>query len=187
MMSPMPKSLPEYVCAHDPQHPEAVGAIASEPGLLRKGIARGAVWLPIDSVLERELRLGGFVKRSWGNDGWIFRLNRGEAGSPFALQVRTGVPFIHWAAAVVPQGGRRGKLQLHADQASTATLNSGLAVVTAPPAFELANDAGTPLRILRGVSRFQGTIDGFLGLDLYGVCDGIGVLWVAISQSTLNP
>ncbi len=183
----MPKPpLPEYVCAHDPLHPEAVGAVVSEPAQLRKAISRGAVYLPIDALLERELRLGGFVQRPWGPDGWLFRLNRGEGGSPFALQVRAGIPFIHWAAAVVPRGGRRGKLQLHADQASVHTLNSGLAVVSAPVAFELATINDQPV-IIRGVSRFNGNLDGFLGLDLWGVCDGIGVLWVAASQSSFNP
>jgi hypothetical protein len=169
-----------YVVAHDPRHPEAVGAIVSEPAQLAKSRRAGAVLMPIDPALEHELAMGGFVKRNFGPDGVVFNANRGENGCPIALQVRTDRPFIHWAAGIVQRGPNpQGQLRIWSNTGSAQVLSAGLAVIASPAQF--AKDDMPS--IITGRCRMTGLTDGFLGLGLWGVATGVGVLWLAVTQA----
>ncbi len=178
-MSPMSEPK-HYVVAHDPRHPEAVGAIVSEPAQLAKSRRAGAVLMPIDPTLETELAMGGFVKRSFGPDGVIFNANRGQSGCPIALQVRTDRPFIHWAAGIDKRGpSPQGQLRIWSNTGSAQVLSSGLAIIDSPRQFS-PNDV--PM-VASGCCRMTGLTDGFMGLGLWGVCTDVGVLWFAVSQA----
>lgn len=178
-----PMSERSYVVAHDPRHPEGVGAIVSEPARVTKAMRTGAVLLPVDPVLEQELALGGFVKRQFGPDGIVFNANRGQSGCPIALQVRTGVPFVHWAAQVVQRGpSPQGQFRLWVNNGAAQLLSSGLAVLNAPPQFRLEASDRDGI-VIRGSARMTGLTDGFMGLGLWGVCSSVAVLWIAVSQA----
>ncbi len=171
-----------YILAHPGPLKLAVGELVSSPQTVAKYSAEGAVFLPVDSEPLHTFKLGGFVRRDWGLQGWPFARNAGEGGAPTVLQVPAGACFIHWAAEVVCRSHRpaRGELRLWCDPASARTLNSGLSVVTPPAKFEIK--PGTT-NVVQGVSRFNGGVDGFLSLGLWGVCDNAGVRWLAVSGS----
>jgi hypothetical protein len=181
-MAPSNKTS-DFVVAHHPRHPEAVGGVVSAPAYVAKESSRGAVFLPIDKPLLLEQKIGGFLRRSWGIEGWPFMLNRGEPGSPIALQVQAGLSYVHWAAGLTRAGSGtgQGKLQLWCDHTSSRVLNSGLSKHVEAPPFVLPLDGSEV--IVRGVSQFNGAIDGVLGLGLWGVCSGVSVSWLAVSNS----
>lgn len=180
----MPKL--DFICAHDPHHPEAVGAVVSTSRQLQVAEAAGAVFLPLDPNLLRTFQLGGFVRRSWGKPGWIFNLNRGEGGSPLALQVQAGNSLLHWAAeiAVVPSVDGKalatGKLQLALVRSAVGVLSPGFSQADQPQPFQFAQ--GQSL-LLRGAVQLNTLIDGFVAVQLWGVCSQVAVRWVAVSQS----
>ncbi len=179
-----PMTERSYVVAHDPRHPEGVGAIVSEGKSVTKASRLGATLLPIDSVLEQELAMGGFVKRQFGPDGIVFNANRGQSGCPIALQVRSGVPFVHWAAEVVQRGpSPQGQFRLWVNNGAAQLLSSGLAILNAPPAFRLEGGKLAESIVIRGSARMTGLTDGFMGLGLWGVCTDVAVLWIAVTQA----
>ncbi len=175
-------NTPSFVCAHS-SYPEDVGAVISDAPTIKHAQGRGALFLPIDPPLLFETSMGGFVRRNWGLTGWKYNSNRGEGGSPLVLQVQPGAPFLHWLAevrSIDSNAPALGKLQLWVDQTSVSTLNSGLTVLSSPPGFNLDLDT----HYIRGTSRFQGNLPGFLALGLWGVCSNIKVTWVAVSQAS---
>lgn len=172
-----------YVVAHAPKQPRDVGAIVSEPASVDKHRRHGNVLMPIDPALETELSHGGFSKRQFGPDGILFNANRGQGGCPLALQVRSGVPFIHWSAEVVRRGPSPvGTFKLWTNGGGGAqVLQTGLATLSTPLPIDLTGQ-GEAI-IVSGVSRMNGLTDGFMGLGLWGVCTDLAVLWFAVTQA----
>lgn len=169
-----------YVVAHDPQLPELVGNVYLDERVARSR-ARSQVLLPVDVGALRGGALGGFVRRQWGNSGWLFADNAGKRGCPIAISVVPGPSYIHWAAGVIAvEDSAWCKLQLVASTDAAGGLNSGLSADRLPAPFELSETA-----VVRGRSRSNVLMDGFLGLGLWGVCRAVSVLWLAVSQSTL--
>lgn len=180
---------PLLVCAHDPRQPEAVGAVVSDDRSVHKGTANGAVYLPVDQEPLYHLPLGGFVRRSWGKSGWAFDLNRAEGGAPLALQVRAGNSKISWAAEVAasPILGSRpyatGKLQLALNRTAVGVLMPGFSQGGAIEGFQVKPNETV---ILRGAVQLNTLLDGFVALHLWGVCNGVAVRWLAVSQSEVS-
>lgn len=183
----MPNQM--LVCAHDPCSPEAVGAVVSDPKAIAKAEASGAIFLPVDPPLFKRLPLGGFVRRSWGPEGWGFDLGRGEGGSPVALQVAGGDSVLSWAAEVTTMPSLRsdrvahGKLQLALVRSSVGTLAPGYTQVDPVEPFRLS---GAVRLILRGAVRLNSNLDGFVAMQLWGVCAGVSVRWIAVSQASVS-
>ncbi len=176
----MPQS---FVCVHNPLNPQLVGAIR----LQGAAVEPQSVHLPIEPDLVSRWQLGGVVRRSWGS-GWFFQKNRSEGGSPLALQVRSGDSRLHWAAEVTempnePRPVARGKLQLVLVRSAVGVLSPGFSQVVQPEPFQL--EKGQSL-ILRGSIQLNTLLDGFVALQLWGVCGGVAVRWIAVTQSGAN-
>ena len=176
---PDPKSV--YVCADDPTNTVGVGAVVSLPKTAHALESKGAVLLPVTPrlMVDETLTLGGFTRREWGFDGWLFDLQRGEPGCSTALQVKAGNSMLYWAARLQPRANARavGKLQLTAARVAPGSFSGGLRSELTPSPVNTDRSL-----IIRGSCRFSSQIDGFLALQLWGVCSATRVMWLAVSQ-----
>ncbi len=171
---------PHHIVAHPGLTNLKVGDVISEPQIIAQSNGRGAILLPVDSEHLLTSKLGGFIRRDWGQGGWAFNLNRGEGGCPLALEVPPGPSRIYWAAELRRLDSKlisTGKLQLWCDASSSSTLNSGLRNIDPAVSFEIGPDGF----FARGVAQFNGSA-GFLGLGLWGVCTNVAVRWLAVSS-----
>ncbi len=153
---------------------------ASSPAVSR-GVSRGMVVLPTRRDLVEQLQLGGFVLRCFGAEGWVYDGQAG-LGCPTVLELAAGASRVHWAARVRPANMERsasGKLRLYARPGDPRFLSCGLALEQSPEEFASLPPEGV---VFTGASGLNPTINGFLGLGLWGACRNVAVDWFAVSQ-----
>lgn len=184
-MIPTPQT--DYVCAHHPRKPEEVGAVVSRNSyqrVVKEQQLDGAVYLPVSAELFRvpHLAAGGFTRRAWGAQGWLFDAGRTEPGSPTFLSLHHGQSRIHWAAGVHASDLRldsySGALQLVSNRDIPGSV--AVSVIERAEAFQSATRL---THILRGTLGVNLNTDALFAAYLWGVGKNLAVSWVAVSQT----
>jgi len=148
--------------------------------------SRGGMSLPIDVRLIGRNAVSEVFIRKWGQ-GEVFDRMVGQRGCPMLLYTVPDVPFLHWAARVLPLGGDREprgvvRLVMHSGQpgAITGGLRADGEACQVGDGLAPDSDGGWTVSGRVGLNC---TMEGYLGLSLYVVASGIRVVWSAVSQA----
>jgi hypothetical protein len=147
--------------------------------------SQGGVTLPVKPELFGLNAVAGFFSRNWGN-GVPFLHMVGTRACSMLLYVQQGIPSLNWVARLAPIDGAkevRGTFRLVCSTAQVGIISGGLA--TEASAIEIADlqpDKWGGYTI-GGKCNLNCTLDGYLGLSLYGCAIGCKVLWTAITQA----
>jgi len=192
----IPKGVFNMAATHrilvwNPHEPGTDGVILNGPRHFAYAEANQLVTLPYDVELYGQglNALHGYSRRGWGS-GYVLSIGHGgtlaRRSCPLVTFIDTERKYLHWAARISPIKGESmvGTLRLTTDSTQRLTINAGLSS-DASPIDVAALDS--PDRwggyIIRGKHQISSTIEGYLGLSLYGTARGIAVEWVAVTQS----
>jgi hypothetical protein len=153
--------------------------------------ARRAGVLSLDADLLTLNGSAGYAVRKFGK-GWSFDPHMPKHGAPVALYVVPDRPLIHWLAKLVPSPAAfdapavqpRGNLRLNVDTSQRGIVSARVTSETPPVELSaLSPQFETGGWLIGGTNRFASSIEGFLGLSLYGTAQHCRVAWLAVSQS----
>lgn len=177
-----------HVVAWDPRGQLREGEVLDGNNAVAIARGQGVVLMPVDKDLANQA-VTGYFYRGWGNRGWEFNRMEGGRGSPLLLFVHAGRPWLHWAVRIerVPNGGEpHGLLRMTTDSSRGAnTMSGGLSAVEAPinvGALGEPDQQGGWVRT--GRVQMSNSGSGYLALSLAGACQGVRVMWGAVSQTT---
>lgn len=144
-------------------------------------VAKHIPSLPIDPQLLRRNGAAGYTKREYGR-GVAFVGNSSQRACQATLYVMPSHQAINWCAAIAPNRAHahvKGRIRLANDPSQVNVIKAGIA--TAQYA-EVDEEVDGQL-VISGSSRFITSMEGFLGVSLYGTLSDARVLWLAVSQS----
>lgn len=145
----------------------------------------GGLTLPIEPHLLGRNAVSGYFRRDWGR-GTPFTNMVGTRGCPMLIYVVPDFAVLNWAIRVEPIPGApesRGTFRLTMHTGQVGTISGGLAADGAVVEFaDRPIDPHGGVTIV-GSSKLNCTMEGYLGLSIYGTAVGVRVLWSAVSQS----
>lgn len=160
------------------------GGMMVDPGSTAGLVKRGVVMLPVEPKLFRLSGVGGYAKREWGS-GWPLPTGVSKNFAPLTLYCTSDYEYIHWCVRLMGEGATDGALRIASDASQPNPLRAGLTYDTA---------SHVDLRQLGPVDKHGGwtvggsaraklPCDGTYGFSLYGVGNGLRVVFAAMSQA----
>lgn len=158
--------------------------------------AKGVVLLPVVPDLFKRSGVGGFTKRAWGS-GWMLDSLHPRVVCPLTMFCAQQYTKLSWAAKVIPTPEMLKKLErnvpellqgfikIAADAGQAIAYKAGVSptedfLVKDLTAKKLTEDGAF---ILRGTAKLSLPADAHYGFALYAMATGLGVVWLAASQS----
>ena len=146
---------------------------------------KGGVTLPVEPALLGRNACAGVFMRKWG-DGVVFDKMLGARGCPMMLYAVQDIGSIYWAIRVEPLADAhetKGSFKLALNSGQIGTITGGLASENRPADLIDAQPDKVGGWTLLGSSRLNCTLEGYLGLSVYGVAVGARVVWSAVTQA----
>lgn len=184
-----------HVVAWGPNR-QVAGALIEEPERAAAARRGGAVLLRVDRarhVLAPTNGASGWAKREFGHTGIRPPESVPSRFCPIAIWIDPSTPFVHWAVELMdvePDPEMPGgTLRLAADTSQRGTIapeagSQGPVVGVSQLAWtEHGRDETGLFAVAQGVLRAQVSIEGLLGLSLYGAGTGFAVRRIAVSAS----
>jgi hypothetical protein len=173
------------IIIHDPKFRYPIGDLLDGEKALAKLHGNGGVTLPVEPRLLGRNGVSGYFRRDWGS-GVRYENLVGTRGCPMVIYAMPDFPRIYWAIRAMPIPGAvesRGTFRLATHSGQYGTITGGLSADGASAEFadqELDKDGGVTIL---GKAKLNCTMEGYLGLCVYGCAVGIRVLWSAVTQT----
>ena len=172
------------IVVHDPLGELADGTILGGPGQVVRARDSGAIVLPCETAQMFDAApIAGYFRRGWGHAGWRVGVGGGRI-CPMMIRVIQDLPWIYWAAWIVPAGpSPSGRLHLISDTLASGVHAGSLVAGNETVLVEDVPPAGIAIGGRRRVSVRE---SGFMSLAIYAMASNIAVLVSAVSQTRID-
>lgn len=146
---------------------------------------RGGVTLPVEPNLLGRNAVAGYFMRKWGG-GATFDRMIGARACPMLLYAVPDYGTIYWAFRIMPIDGAvesHGSFKLAMHSGQVGTITGGLSADgVAHEVTDRTIDKHGGWTVI-GTSKLNCSMEGYLGLSVYGVGIGVRVMWSAATQA----
>lgn len=175
----------QHIVCFDPRQKSVPGTIVKDTQVARLNAA-GVALLEVNHARIFQSSCDSFAQRFCGSDGWVYNNNQVTRGLHLLLRLSEPDRYaLHWVARLEPieAGPMSGKLKLISD-GSRNQLSGGLQPKVRIDNIPSKTDRYGGLSV-SGVSDYNTSIEGIMGLCLHGVMNNVKVLSLSVSAVTV--